>query len=241
MDSLAPELADGAEDWLPDGSPLPEAVVDERGWSRLRWLEEPDRGEERLPVWPRPVRPVPCAGMPARRRAFNDFVSLDGQPFETTGHHMDFRLEDQGATFLRFFHYRVELVKRVRLTVSGVRVTYRFRNVTAVPIHLRLRVVSELCPDAQMLRSARGRILEPLRFGPRKHPGVVNTETGSALILHSSRPTCEPVSILPAVCAWELAQAYAFTLEPGRSQWLTLRLNVYPAERLTPSPRAPAR
>jgi hypothetical protein len=130
------------------------------------------------------------------------------------------------VAFLRFFRYQVELVKRICLTAGGVRVTYRFRNVTSQTHRVRMRLVSELCPDGQEIGVVPGRILAPAYYGPHKHPGILNTRTGLALVCRASRPVSGPVIFQPAVLAWEVGQSFDLTLEPGKSQWLIVRLNI---------------
>jgi hypothetical protein len=231
MESLPVDSEDRTEDWLPEDGNPGEAVLDGRGEIRLHQLGGfmPSGGNMALPVWPRPKGFGSRPSLPGRRRAFNDYLTIDDGPEEQSAHRLDYRIEEGGVAFLRFFRYRVELVKRVRLTSHGVRVIYRFRNVTNQPHHVRLRLVSELCPDCQEVGVEPGRILEPVYFGPRKHPGVINTRTGLALVCHASRPVSSPVEFHPAVLAWELAQTFTFLLEPGKSQWLMVRLNLLAA------------
>jgi hypothetical protein len=228
MESLPVESEDRTDDWLPGEEPLPASVADGRGELRLRQLNGivSSTQPSSLPVWPRPEGFASRPAMPGRRRAFNDFLAIDDGPEEQSAHRLDFRIEEGGVAFLRFFRYRVELVKRIRLTAFGVRVIYRFRNVTDQPHHVRMRLVSELCPDCQEIGVEPGRILEPIYFGPRKHPGVINTRTGLALVCQASRPVSAPIEFQPAVLAWELAQTFSFTLEPGKSQWLMIRLHM---------------
>jgi hypothetical protein len=228
MESLPVTPAESTDDWLPDESGIGEPVRDGRGELRLRYLDcdvERKNGDA-LPVWPRPIWFGPRPALPGRRRAFNDFLTIDDGPEEQSEHRLDFRVEEGGVAFLRFFRYRVELIKRICLTASGVRVTYRFRNVTSQAHRVRMRLVSELCPDGQEVGAVPGRILAPAYFGSRKHPGILNTRTGLALVCRASRPVSAPIIFQPAVLAWEVEQSFDFNIEPGKSQWLIVRLNI---------------
>jgi hypothetical protein len=233
IEARSPEAGFLPEDNPPDEkSPLPEPKIDGRFERRLAWLAAehlPDRSGP-LPVWPRQVSAALKPALPARRRALNDFFSLDGGPEEESEARLDFRLAGGSATFLRFFGYRLRMVKRVRLAENGVRVMYRFQNVDSRVLRLRLRLVSELCPDYHALFDSPGRALEPVKFGRRRCPGILNTRTGRILVSHASRPAAEAPAFQQGVLAWELTQTFAFSVEPGRAETILVRLNLYPGK-----------
>jgi hypothetical protein len=234
IEARPPEMGFLPEDAPSDeAAPLTEPKIDARFERRLAWLNAeylPDRAAP-LPVWPRTVSAALKPALPVRRRALNDFLSIDGGPEEDPEARLDFRLAEGSATFLRFFGYRLRMTKRVRLTGSGVRVMYRFQNVNSRVLRLRLRLVSELCPDYPSLLDSPGRALEPVKFGRRRCPGILNTRTGRVLVSHASRPAAEPAAFQPGVLAWELTQTFAFPVEPGHAETIIVRLNIYPGVR----------
>jgi hypothetical protein len=233
IEARSPEFATLPDDWLPaETDPVPERKPD-GGERRLVWLAGehlPEYGGP-LPSWPRPRSTALKPALPARRRALNDFFSLDDGPEEPPEPHLDFRLADGAATFLRFFGYRLRMVKRVSLMERGVRVAYRFHNGNARPIRVNLRLVSEVCPDYPPIMDSSGSSLRPVSFGPRRSPGILNQRTGNVLVSHASRPTSEPASFQPAVLAWEVTQTFSLTIEPDRAERIILRLSLYPATR----------
>jgi hypothetical protein len=230
IEARAPDFAMLPDDWLPEENDPPPVEQPEGGRRRLAGLEGQYLPEESgpFPTWPRPRSTALKPSLPARRRAFNDFLSLDDGPEEPPEPHLDFRLADGAVTFLRFFGYRLRMVKRISLTASGVRVIYRFRNVNARAIRVRLRLVSEVSPDYQTLLDSPGQNLEPVTIGPRRSPGVRNLRTGNVLVSHISRPAGEPAVFRPGVLAWELEQTSSFMVEPGRVELVVVRLSLYP-------------
>jgi hypothetical protein len=234
IEAQSPEMAPLPDDWLSAvGEPML-GVVEEpapgRRCARLGKEYLPERPGS-LPVWPRPQRANLRPSLPARRRALNDFLSIDGGPELPPEPRLDFRLAKGAVTFLRFFGYRVRMTKRVRWTGAGLRVLYRFWNADSQAVHLRLRTVSELCPDYQRVLDSPGCALEPVRFGPRAQPGIRNLRTDCALVCHASRIPSEPPAFQPGVLAWEVAQTFSFTVEPGKPEMLILRLNLHRAAR----------
>jgi hypothetical protein len=93
---------------------------------------------------------------------------------------------------------------------------------------VRLRLVSEVCPDYSTLLSSTGPALEPARFGRRASPGIRNLRTGRVLVSHASRAASVPAAFQPGVLAWELTQTFSFLIEPGQSEMIILRLSLYP-------------
>lgn len=234
IEAQSPELASLPDDWLPeDGGPIREQTLEpdpgRRGVRLARQYLPPDGTA--VPAWPRPQRTNLRPAQPARRRAFNDFLSIDDGPEEHPEPRLDFRLARGAVTFLRFFGYRLRMTKRIRLTESGLRVVYRFWNVNSRTVKIRLRTVSELCPDYQCVLDSPGRALEPVRFGPRALPGILNLKTDCALVLHASRTSCEAVAFRPGVLAWEVEQTFLFTVDAGKSEMLILRLMLHPGIR----------
>jgi hypothetical protein len=228
IEARPPEFAPLPDDWLPgEKEPLPDKQPEggERRLARLARENLPiDPGP--LPVWTRPRSAALKPSLPARRRALNDFFSLDDGPEERVDPRLDFRLADGAATFLRFFGYRLRLAKRISLTAAGVRAIYRFRNVNSRPLRIRMRLVSEVCPDYQTALDSPGRVFEPVAVGPRRSPGIKNLRTGNALVSHISRPEAEPSVCRPGILAWEIEQTVSFTVEPGGTELVVVRLNV---------------
>ncbi len=230
IEARSPDFAMLPDDWLPAENDPPTERKPEGGRRRLAGLEGlylPEEGEP-LPIWPRPRSAALKPSLPVRRRALNDFISLDDGPEEPPEPRLDFRLSDGAVTFLRFFGYRLRMAKRVSLTARGVRAIYRFRNVHNHSIKVRLRLVSEVCPDYSTLLSSTGPALEPARFGRRASPGIRNLRTGRVLVSHASRAASVPAAFQPGVLAWELTQTFSFLIEPGQSEMIILRLSLYP-------------
>ncbi len=230
IEAQSPEMASLPDDWLPgEDEPIADALEEPAPGRRCGRLGSDYLPEcaEPLPVWPRPQRANLRPSLPARRRALNDFISLDGGPEQPPETRLDFRLAKGAVTFLRFFGYRVRMTKRIRWTGAGLRVLYRFWNADSRVIHLRLRTVSELCPDYQRVLASPGRALEPARFGARAQPGIRNVRTTRALVCHASRVPNEPVFFRPGVLAWEVEQTFSFDIQPGKTEMLILRLNLH--------------
>jgi hypothetical protein len=240
IEARTPDFAMLPDDWLPGENDPPLAEQPDGGRRRLAGLDGSCLPEDAgpLPVWPRPRSTALKPSLPARRRAFNDFFSLDDGPEEPPEPHLDFRLADGAVSFLRFFGYRLRLVKRISLTASGVRAIYRFRNVNARAVRVRLRLVSEVSPDYQTLLDSPGQNLEPVAFGPRHSPGVRNLRTGAVLVSLASRPTAEPAGLRPGILAWELTQTFSFTIEPGQSETIVMRLVLSPDAEPAAAPSA---
>ncbi len=230
IEARAPDFAMLPDDWLPKENEPPPEIKTEGGRRRLAGLEGGYIPEESgpLPAWPRPCFAALKPSLPVRRRALNDFISLDDGPEEPPEPRLDFRLADGAVTFLRFFGYRLRMAKRVSLTSHGVRAMYRFRNVNAQPVKIRLRLVSEVCPDYSLLLSSPGSALEPARFGRRVSPGIRNLRTGRVLVSHASRAASVPAAFQPGVLAWELTQTFSFIIDPGRTEMIIMRLSLYP-------------
>jgi hypothetical protein len=229
IEARSPEFAPVSDDWLPQESdPLadPRPEGGERRLVRLNATDIPPAGEP-LPVWPRPRATGLRPALPARHRALNDFFSLDDGPEEKPEPRLDFRLADGAVVFLRFFGYRLRMIKRVSLTARGVRVIYRLRNVNSRPVRVRLRLVSEVCPDYQTIVDSSGPVLEAVTVGPRRSPGVKNRHTGNVLVSHLSRPAAEPAVARPGILAWELEQTVVFTIQPGATEALVVRLDLF--------------
>jgi hypothetical protein len=230
IEARSPDFAMLPDDWLPGEDDPPPEEKPEGGLRRLAGLDSAflPAGSGPLPVWPRPRSSALKPSLPARRRALNDFISLDDGPEEPPEPRLDFRLADGAVTFLRFFGYRVRMAKRVSLTPHGVRTMYRFRNVHTRPVKLNLRLVSEVCPDYSALMEAPGAALESARFGRRGLPAVRNPRTGRVLVIHSSRAAGGPAAFQPGVLSCEITQNFSVTLAPGQTEMIILRLSLYP-------------
>jgi hypothetical protein len=232
IEAQTPDYAPVPDDWLPAGTdPLGAALLEPppgRRCNRLARAHLPTESDP-LPYWPRPQSPKLRPALPVRRRALNDFLSLDDGSEEPSEPRLDFRLAKGAVTFLRFFGYRLEMTKRIRLIENGLRVVYRFRNANSRPVKLRLRTVSELCPDYQTALDSPGQALAPVRVGPRGHPGILNLRTNRALVCRASRHPDEPAIFHPGVLAWEVEQTFALTVAAGRTEMLILRWNLQEA------------
>ena len=230
IEARSPSFAMLPDDWLPAENDPPPEEKPEGGRRRLSGLAKIYLPEEigSLPSWPRPHFAALKPSLPVRRRALNDFISLDGGQEEPPEPRLDFRLSDGAVTFLRFFGYRVRMAKRVSLTARGVRTMYRFRNVHSRPVSVALRLVSEVCPDYGLLLDPSGAALEPARFGRRASPGIRNPRTGRVLVSHASRAASAPAAFQPGVLAWEITQTFSFLLEPGQTEEIIVRLSLYP-------------
>ena len=229
IEAKPPDFAPVPDDWLPEeNDPLPEMQPEggERRLARLSTGNLPE-AQGRLPVWPRLRSAELKPSLPARRRALNDFFAFDDGPEETSDPRLDFRLADGAVIFLRFFGYRLRMVKRVSLSPRGVHVTYRFRNVDMRALRVRMRLVSEVCPDYRTVLESPGPVFEPVTVGPRHSPGVKNIRTGNVLVSQISRPEIEPSGSAPGILAWELSQTISFTVEPGRTEVVVARLGFY--------------
>ncbi len=238
IEAKPPDFAPLPDDWLPEaGDPLPE-MRPEGGEPRLARLSAENLPEPLgpLPVWPRLRSAGLKPSLPARRRALNDFFAFDDGPEEKSDPRLDFRLADGAVIFLRFFGYRLRMVKRVSLTPRGVHVTYRFRNVDMRAVRVRLRLISEVCPDYRTVLESPGPVFEPVTVGARRSPGLKNIRTGNVLASHISRPDLEPPQSAPGILAWELTQTISFTVEPGRTEVVVARLNLFPAGKPEPDP-----
>ncbi len=178
-----------------------------------------------LPYWPLATGAPLQVGRPVRRRALNDFVRLEDEPVLPADPELDFRLEEGGVTFLRFFGYRLAMTKNVRLTPDGLRVNYRFHNAHHEPRRVRLEIVSEIAPDGQRLLAASPDTLAPVVAGGPQ-PGVHNILSGTAILSRASRASSEPPAFTPGLLAVEVAQRFEFNLGPGKAETLTLRLQV---------------
>ena len=226
-DAQLPEFRPVLTDWLPDGGADPgpadlEASPSRRGAHLPGWLTA--ELKDPLPVWLRPVKLALGQPLLARRRALNDFITIEGEEARADPE-MDFRLEGDRVSFLRFFGYRLEMTKQVRLVADGLRVTYRFLNRDDAPRSMKLRIVSELCPDLETLVQSPGAELRPILLG-RNRPGVVNTRTRTALLVQASRPPTSPPDFLRALLAIELGLRFDFLLEPGKVVTLTMALRI---------------
>jgi hypothetical protein len=238
LEAKPPEFAPLPDDWLPQADdPLPE-MQPEGGERRLNRLAKENLPEaaEPLPVWPRLRSAGLRPSLPARRRALTDYLSLDGGPEEKADPRLDFRLAEGAVVFLRFFGYRLRMVKRVSLTARGVRAVYRFRNVDVRAVRVHMRLVSELCPDYQTVLDAPGLALEPVTVGPRQAPGIKNLRTGNSVVSHISRPDAEPPVCRPGILAWETEQTIDFMVAPGATEAVVVRLNLFAD---SPPSRAP--
>jgi hypothetical protein len=231
IEAKPPEFAPLPDDWIPEGEdPMPQKQT-EGGERRLVPLGRENISESPgpLPLWPRPRSAELKSSLPARRRALNDFFSLDDGPEEKVDPRLDFRLADGAVIFLRFFGYRLRLMKRVSLTSRGVRAVYRFHNVDANPVRVRMRLVSEVCPDYQAALESPGSAFMPITVGRRRSPGIQNVFTGNAVVSHVSRPGSEPSVCRPGILAWEIEQTVSFAIAPGATEAIVVRLNLFPA------------
>ncbi|MFN2297323.1 MAG: hypothetical protein ACK2UB_00640, partial [Anaerolineales bacterium] len=229
IEARPPDFAPLPDDWIPQETEELSAMRPEGGRRRLARLtgECPPGDHGALPIWPRPRSIALKPSRPARCRALNDHFSIDGGPEERPDPRLDFRLADGAATFLRFFGYRLHLAKRISLTAAGVRAIYRFRNIYTQPLSVRLRLVSELCPDYRTVLCSTGPAFESTAVGRRRSPGIRNLRTGSMLVSHVSRPETEPSVCRPGVLAWEVQQTVCIVVEPGATEEVVVRLNGY--------------
>jgi hypothetical protein len=221
--TLMQEDVPGLDGWLPRPWTDPAALDEPAPGSRAPFLPAWLTAElgARVPFWPRVDAAQPTAGRPARRRAVNDFVYLDDLPALPADSELDYRLEEGGVTFLRFFGYNLEMTKNVRLMADGLRVNYRFHNAHREARRLRLAVVSEVAPDGHLLLSLGADSLVPVlangqRPGIRKASGIIIAEPHARRPRHSTRWGYWP----------EMTQTFDFTLGPGKAETLMLRLQV---------------
>jgi hypothetical protein len=226
-DAQLPEFRPVLTDWLPEYGSEPgpaemEAPPSRRGKHLPDWLIR--ELKEPLPVWPRPVKLALGQPLMARRRALNDFISMEGEEAKADPE-MDFRLEGDRVSFLRFFGYRLEMTKQVRLVADGLRVTYRFLNRDDTSRRIQLRIVSEFCPDLEALVQSPQASLRPILLG-RNRPGVVNTATQTAIIVQASRPPAGPPDFLRALLAIELGLKFDLLLEPRKVETMTVALRI---------------
>jgi hypothetical protein len=69
-----------------------------------------------------------------------------------------------------------------------------------------------------------GRPYEPVTVGPRRSPGIKNARTGTVLVSHLSRPESQPSASRQGILAWEIEQTLSFTVDPGRTELIVVRL-----------------
>ncbi len=225
--TLIQEDAPGLDGWFPppwnDPAAEDEAAPGRRAPLMPAWLTA-ELGA-RVPFWPRVDAPQPALGRPARRRAVNDFIYLDDQAALPADSELDFRLEQGGVTFLRFFGYHLEMTKNIRLLPDGLRVNYRFHNAHHDLRRIKLAVVSEVAPDGHLLLSLAADSLVPV-LANGQQPGIRNMRSGTVITCRASRPTVAPPSFTPGLLAIEMTQTFEFVLGPGKAETLALRLQV---------------
>jgi hypothetical protein len=226
-DARLPEFRPVLSDWLPENESEPGPVEFEAPPSRRNvhlpdWLAE--ELKDPIPIWPRPVKLGLIQPRFARRRALNDFISMEGQEARADPE-MDFRLEGDRVSFLRFFGYRLEVTKQIRLVPEGLRATYRFLNRDDTLRSVQLRIVSEFCPDLEaVVRSPRAS-LRPVLLG-RNQPGVANMVTQTGIVVQASRPMTAPPDFSPGLLAIEVGLRFDLRLEPGKVETLTVSLRI---------------
>lgn len=198
-DSKLPAFEDVPVAWLPErfepavnGSDA--CRVDEAAAARMAKYLPDWVWQDASPATPLVVREMVNGerrpALPAQRRALNDFVTVDGGPeLEPIGL-LDYRLEDGGVTFIRYLPDRLIMEKRLVAVEDGLRVCYRFDNRTDHPRPVRLRVLSELCPDYLRVLSGGNRALafvDDCGQSDREVIGVRNTMTGTAVVMEAAR------------------------------------------------------
>jgi hypothetical protein len=214
--------------------------------NRLKWPVEPGGGQpihEKPPtrmgrylpdwIWEGEAAPLTVAAYPdeagseylplqAQTRAFSDHVKLDGAASEELPvDWLDSRLEKNGVTFIRYLSDELTLEKTLKFAHGKVLAAYTLRNHDTSERSLKLRVTNELCPDyAEVIRGGRA----ALKFVEGEASGVMNTRTGTAILVHSSRPW-QALERRVDFCALTVGLTYEVALAPRSEQKFEIKLN----------------
>jgi hypothetical protein len=157
---------------------------------------------------------------PAQRRGLVDYISIDGVPVEAgaliAGSHNGTTLH-----FERDVPGGVHVGKRYALADSAVEVEYTWRNESAGACPVQWRVVNELTPAYTLLmRTDRNEI----QFvEDEERPGVANTTARQGIFVEAV-PLPDEVCYREAMLALEIELGYEFSLEPGATHTVTIRL-----------------
>jgi hypothetical protein len=213
---------------------LPESFAPQDGGKLVDEMP-PTRMGRFLPEWVWEGEPVPLqmaarpepsgdAVLPltAQTRVFSDHVLIDADGREEIPHEwLDSRLEKNGVTFIRYLSDELTLEKTLRFAHGKALAAYTLRNHDARERSLRLRVTNELCPDyAEVIRGGRG----ALAFLEGDAPGVVNTRTGAAITISSTR-AWNALEQRTDFCALTIGLAYEVILSPRSEQKFELKLS----------------
>lgn len=227
--ALPPNQTVSYDLWLPEDA-RPQPIV---SGARLTAEAKPTRMEKYLPewIWEGEREPFELLTtdvrregkrrlLAARRRAFVDFIAVDGQD-AAPGERLPATLEDGFAQFQRAFDAGLGLEKQYELRGGDVVVTYRWVNDSDQAHVISWRTVCELTPDY-----ARG--LEEGRKGLEfveddREPAIRNVPAREQISLVLAK---EPSSIEynEVLLALELAVTFEFELEPGDEETIVLRL-----------------
>lgn len=240
-DAALPEPRSYPARWLPDDFTarplLPEAhLTAEEAPTRLGrfladWLWANEPGPFPLLLYP-PGQAGHFSRPPARQRAMVDYFRLHDEEAATAGAWLEYRLNSEPLSmtrdpvaFIRSLHPAVHLEKTYNLREGQIRVRCSFYNRDTTRHELQWRVTNELCPDyAEVVRYGR----QALSFTEIEgNTGVVNTLTGRAISLRSSRPAAA-VETAEAFLALEVGLAFDLELEPETTMEIELELCLTP-------------
>lgn len=213
--------------WLPDSyEPMrPSDRVDEMPPTRLGRF---------LPPWVWEGEPTPLAlavrdtalgesrpPLQAQARVFLDSIILDGGAAAVeTDHWLDSRLEKGGITFINYLTDELTMEKTLRFVYGRVSAAYMIRNHDNRPRSMRLHIRHELCPDYdEVVKGGR----DSLKFIDGGKPGVLNTRTGTAIVIQSSREW-QAVEQRVDFCALTVGLTYDMALAPRSEQRFEIRL-----------------
>lgn len=213
--------------WLPEGDEAQDQALTEE--------DPPTRMGRFLPewIWEGEATPFKVAvasstevglwqPLSAQTRAACDLVTLEGQLTEEKPiEWLDSRLEKNGVTFIRYLSDALTLEKSYRLAYGRmVIVSYTLRNLDDTKDHsFRLRITNELCPDYDVVL-AKGR--KALDYVMGEAPGVINTQTQTAVTIQSSR-TPDAIEHRDDFCALTLGYTYNITIGPRSEQKIELK------------------
>ncbi|HSM55301.1 MAG TPA: hypothetical protein VK879_04030, partial [Candidatus Sulfomarinibacteraceae bacterium] len=215
--------------WLPEDA-RPQPIV---SGARLAAEAKPTRMAKHLPdwIWEGEREPFELLTtdvrqegerrlLPARRRAFVDYISVDGQE-ASPGEALQATLEDDVALFRRTLDTRLSLEKQFELRGGDVVVTYRWVNEGDEKRRITWRTLCELTPDySRQLEEGR----KGLQFVEDVHePAVRNVPAREQISLVADKEA-RSIEYEEALLALELSMTFDLSLEPGDEETIVVRL-----------------
>jgi hypothetical protein len=230
-----PEILDHTL-WLPE-EPRPMPIMHD---AYLTPETAPTRMDKYLPAWifegeRQPfellTREMKLPGKthlrPAQRRALVDYITVDGTTVPA-GDAVPGEPDGDGICYQRHLPGDLHLGKHYRLVRGGVEVRYVWHNDGAGPCPVTWNVVNELTPAyGAMLRVDRS---EVHFVEDDERTGVANTAARTGIFVDAD-PLPETITYREALLALEIELGYTFTLAPGETHTITLRLQREPVQK----------